>query len=72
MKAYGYAVAQDGKIDVRTVSPTASAAMVNWLCASRGVMLSDAVDDAAVKRMFDSVRDVYDARLISVSIVESL
>lgn len=42
--ANGYGVAVGGKLDVRTVSPTRRAAIVNWLCLSGYAVLNSATD----------------------------
>lgn len=42
----GYAVVTDGKIDVRTVSPTERAAKVNWLWLRGFFIIDDDPDDA--------------------------
>jgi hypothetical protein len=43
--AEGYAIVEDGKIDVRTVSPTRRAAIVNFLVVSRGAFITNAMTD---------------------------
>ena len=35
----GFAVAKDGVIDVRTISDTGRAAIVNWLVVNGGIMI---------------------------------
>jgi len=70
MKAFGYAVAQDGAIDVKTVSPTRVAAMVNWLHVKAGITCDNGVADDVIENLFN--RYAHIARVISVSIVESL
>lgn len=41
----------DGTIDVRTVSPTRRAAIVNWLCVN-GIMPTVHATDAAIEAMW--------------------
>lgn len=54
MRARGYAIANSGEIDIRTVSGTRRAAIVNWLVAQAGVMVfaywtDERIEDAWVQ-----------------------
>jgi hypothetical protein len=49
---YGYAIVTDGEIDVRTVSPTKTSAMVNWLYLNGNSMPLDTWTDRRVESEF--------------------
>lgn len=42
---YGYAAQKDGIIDMKTVSDTQIAAMVNWLCVDGVLVLRGTADE---------------------------
>ena len=52
-KAEAYAVIENDKIDVRTVSETRRAAIVNWLVVNRGVWISRTTTDEQIERFWD-------------------
>ena len=68
--ANGYAVTLSGEIDVRTVSPTERAAMVNWLIAARGVLVLADATDAQIRKAFEKVCASAGARVVPVKISE--
>ncbi len=53
MKAYGYAIIEGGEIDVRTVSPTRRAAIVNWLVIHRSKMIYAAATDEEIEKLWE-------------------
>jgi len=53
MHAEGWAVVEDGEIDMRTVSPHRRAAIVNWLVVGPGIPVWDDMDDESIYRLFD-------------------
>lgn len=55
-----WAIVVDGKIDVRTVSETDVGAMVNWLCATAGVLIQRGVPDDLVRSAFAKMKDQMD------------
>lgn len=65
--AFGYAIA-DPEIDVKTVSPTRTAAIVNWLIG-KGCMVLQHVPDHAVERAWEAERG--SARLVEIIINEA-
>lgn len=66
MKASGFAVVEDGEIDVRTVSSSKVAAMVNFLVVARDVVPTARMDDEDVEELWEHRRD--DAQLVEVEI----
>lgn len=61
--AHGYAIQKDGIIDLKTVSHSEVAAMVNWLCCN-GVMILRGATDDFVKKAFEDKRG--DFKLVPV------
>lgn len=49
VEAEGWAVIQDGKIDVRTISPTRRAAIVNWLVVRGRCWISTSTSDSQIE-----------------------
>lgn len=70
MNTIGYAVAWNGSIDVRTVSPTPLGAKVNWLIVSVGLVATNLASDHVIDRAFEVHRVAQNARLIKVMILE--
>lgn len=50
-----FAIVIDGEIDIRTVSPTAIGAMVNWLVVTCGAIVQHGVSDNAIRDAFQTV-----------------
>lgn len=46
----GYAVIEQGKLHVNTVSETRRAAAVNWLCVSKNVMIHAEMTDEQIEK----------------------
>lgn len=49
--AKGWAIVENGKINVRSICPTRVGAMVNFLCTERGLVIPQ-MSDARVEGMF--------------------
>jgi hypothetical protein len=70
----GFAAALDGKIDVRTVSPSERAAKVNWLAVGptpRHIMMH-MVDDEHIDKTFAQYQDKFPGLRIIPVMVEPL
>ncbi len=52
-RATGYAMIKDGIIDVRTVSPTRRAAIVNWLVINAQVMVCKHTPDREIEILYN-------------------
>jgi hypothetical protein len=52
---HGYAAQKDGFIDIKTVSDTQIAAMVNWLCCD-GVLVLRGTPDERVREIWEDNR----------------
>ena len=52
-KAEGYAVILGDEIDVRTVSPTRRAAIVNWLVVNRRVPILNSTTDEQIEQLWN-------------------
>lgn len=50
----GYAVIEDNKIEVRTVSPTRRAAIVNWLVVRKNCMIYLTTTDDQIEEMWEN------------------
>ena len=48
----GYAMIEDGRILVDTVSMTRRAAIVNWLCVHRNIMIYNSYTDREIENQF--------------------
>jgi hypothetical protein len=68
LRGRGYAVFDDHGIDVRTVAPTERGAMVNWLVASCGIMISQWTSDALISGNFEAEAEKRRARVAAVRI----
>lgn len=55
MMVHGYAAQKDGFIDIKTVSDTQIAAMVNWLCCD-GVLIRRGTTDNRVREIWEDSR----------------
>lgn len=52
MQTYGWAVVQDGKINMKTVYSTRRGAIANWLLVGCGLMFGDNVSDEQIEEMW--------------------
>ena len=66
MKASGFAVIEETGLDVRSVSPTRRAAIVNWLVTRAHRFISSSTSDQQIDAMWDSERG--DAKVVAVSV----
>jgi hypothetical protein len=64
--AEGYAIVEDGKIDVRTVSPTRRTAIINFLVVSRHCIIRNDHSDEYIERVW--VACAHGAYVIGVDI----
>lgn len=51
-EAYGWAVIENGTINIRTVSDTRRAALVNWLIAEKRLMALNTATDDQIEAMW--------------------
>ena len=56
MEADGWAVIEDIGLDLRSVSPTRRAALVNWLVTRKNMMATIYTTDEQIERMWDANR----------------
>lgn len=54
IEAHGYAVVENGEINVRSVSPTRRAAMVNFLLTDRATMILNSMADPEIETIWDA------------------
>jgi len=66
----GWAVKQNGQILVATVSPTARAAVVNWLVVAAKVPVMNHNTDKEIETMFVQYGERAGAELVGVEITE--
>jgi hypothetical protein len=67
----GWAVVQDGKLQVSTVSPHRRAALVNWLVCN-GVMVYQNWTDLRIEETWAKFEKLLDIRVVSVQVTEIL
>jgi hypothetical protein len=72
MSAIGFAIKQDGSINVRTVSPTMQAAKINWLIVERGVMIRASEPDHHIEIAWRHLSSESGATCVQVDITESV
>lgn len=70
MSVHAFAVQDKGGINIRTVSPTRIAAMVNWLLVEARVLILRGSPDAEVERLWEKYRD--GAELVPVTVAVTL
>jgi hypothetical protein len=56
MQADGWAIIECVGIDVRSISPTRRAAIVNWLVVRRNVYITTSWDDARIEHIWQSLK----------------
>jgi hypothetical protein len=71
MSASGWAVVRNNKINVRTVSPSRQAAIVNWLCVECGMLLTDLATEYQIDQEWESNGPPVGADVVQVTIVRS-
>lgn len=64
----GWAVSDGDGIDLKTVSDTRRAAIVNWLCVKDGRIVSNVTTDQQIERMWGRACDIRQAIAIQVRI----
>ena len=69
-KAAAYAVVENEKIDVRTVSETRRAAIVNWLVVSRRIPIFLGTTDEEIEEIWDKFSG--DAIVVGVEVSRTL
>lgn len=60
-RADGWAIIECVGIDVRSVSPTRRAAIVNWLVTRKGLFVTTSWDDDRIDKAWDALRGEADA-----------
>ena len=66
IEASGWAVIENGEINVRSVSPTRRAAIVNFIATDRGVMHRARHTDALIEDVWQKLKgdaDVFEIRI---------
>jgi hypothetical protein len=56
MQAEGWAIIESTGIDVRSISPTRRAAIVNWLVVRRNIYITTSWDDARIEHIWQSLK----------------
>lgn len=71
-EARGWAIVKeiDDSINVRSVSPTRRAAVVNWLCTERGLMALNTTSDDQIERIWRANKRGYDVREIALALLD--
>lgn len=64
----GWAVVDQGKIDVRTVQHSRIGAIVNWLVVGCGVRVLDRTPDAMIEEMFEAYAAQAGAKVVEVEV----
>lgn len=70
MIAYGWAIIDNGEINVATISPTRRGALVNWLVVRANVFVRHDHTYAQIESMWDERRFDAKARVTDVQIEE--
>lgn len=68
MSTIGFAIEQAGSINVKTVSPTKTAAKVNWLCVDCYLPLRNDITNAQIDQIFQRYAGERGASCIQVEI----
>lgn len=73
LEAQGWAVVAMKEINVRTVSSTSRAAIVNWLIVGPGVMVTNHMSDYDIEQLWQKYRKVAGADVgpVKITTVES-
>lgn len=72
MEAIGYAVVDDDQIDLRTVSQSPTAAMVNWLWVVPGVRCTRMHTDDEIKALFEEMKKTAIVSEVTIAVKASL
>lgn len=75
IRAYGWAVVRDGKIDVRTVHDTERGAMVNWLCVNGVIVTANATDEQITRMWYQAtdklrVQTTVQTRMVAITLCD--
>jgi len=68
----GWAIEEDGEVDVRTVSPTRIAAIVNWMLVSADLMIMRGATDEWISREFAGYEAARGVHAVEVAITKVL
>ena len=71
IESYGYAVVEDGAINMNTVYPTERGAVVNWLCVVKRVVMHYKVTDDTIWCTWEDMRGSATICRVLVTVVES-
>lgn len=63
-----WAIVHKGTIDIRTVSPTRRAAIVNWLVVERGYLITNAHTDEQIEMLWELECENETAEQVHVSL----
>lgn len=66
-EAIGFAAIDGGQINIKTVSDTRRAAMINWLVTERNVMIYNAMTDEHVERLWFHFRGTADIEYVTIT-----
>ena len=67
----GWAVIDEDGINIKTVSDTRRAAIVNWLCVKWGLLATTLTTDAAIERAWKARSGDGEAKALEVSVYAS-
>ena len=70
MRADGWAVTENGTLKIRTVSDTRRAAIVNFLCTERHVLVLDDATDRQIEDKWQELRGK--AEVLAVTVAATL
>jgi hypothetical protein len=70
MKAEAWAVVEGGKINIRSVSPTRRAAIVNWLCTEVKMLALNTATDVDIERVWEANKGSAEATKVVVAAVQ--
>lgn len=69
MQSDAWAVVQHGEINIKTVSPSRRAAIVNWLHVEQGIMCTVLADDLQIERAWKQLSAPSGAKVHQVIVV---
>jgi methyl coenzyme M reductase beta subunit len=64
--ARGYAVIEQGQIDIRSVSPTRRAAIVNWLVTAKRLVATHNTTDEQIERAWQAHKGGAEAVIVTI------
>lgn len=68
MTVIGWAVVERGEVNIRTVSDTRRAAIVNWLVVDRRVLVTTAMADHQIERLWQDMAGLAECMTVEVRV----